>query len=263
MDLEVSPLFRDYPASNPLIREPPPQFGSVESLAAPVLRYLFYSESSRTGTDPRDLCGFKIGEPLEFKRDAGEWALMQTQPSMKDGDCMRFTETCLVGARVIDPNPHEDDRGRFMRAWCARDFAEHGLDFLPVQANMGFSVRKGTVRGMHFQEAPALEAKLVRCTRGAIFDVVLDLRPESPSYGKWYGAELSAENGRMLYVPEHCAHGYQTLEEYTEIYYLTSGFYTPSSVRGLRFDDPAFNIQWPLVATAVSEQDLKWPLVER
>src|ERR1700689_5116159 len=104
---------------------------------------------------------------------------------------MRFEETGLAGAVVIDPNPHEDDRGRFMRAWCTREFAEHGLAFLPVQANMGLSVMKGTVRGMHFQEAPAREAKLVRCTRGAIFDVVLDLRPESLSYGDWYGVELS------------------------------------------------------------------------
>jgi len=176
---------------------------------------------------------------------------------------MRFMESDLAGAMVIDPNPHEDDRGRFMRAWCVREFAEHGLDFLPVQANMGFSVPKGTVRGMHFQEAPALEAKLVRCTRGAIFDVVLDLRPESLSYGKWYGAELSAENGRMLYVPEHCAHGYQTLQDRTEMYYMTSGVYTPSAVRGVRFDDPAFSIQWPLVATVVSDQDRNWPLVER
>ena len=175
---------------------------------------------------------------------------------------MRFMETGIVGAKVIDPSPHEDERGRFMRAWCAREFAEHGIDFVPVQANMGFSVRKGTIRGMHFQEAPALEAKLVRCTRGAIFDVVLDLRPESPSYGKWYGVELSAENGRMLYVPEHCAHGYQTLEECTEMYYMTSAFYTPSAVRGVRFDDPAFGIQWPLAATVVSEQDRNWPLVE-
>ena len=177
--------------------------------------------------------------------------------------CTRFRETNLVGAWVIDPDPHKDDRGRFMRAWCVREFAEHGLRFLPVQANMGFSVRKGTVRGMHFQEAPALEAKLVRCTKGIIFDVVLDLRPESPTYGKWYGAELSAENGRMLYVPERCAHGCQTLKEYTEIYYMASGFYTPSSVRGVRFDDPAFNIQWPLMATVVSEQDRNWPLVIR
>lgn len=176
---------------------------------------------------------------------------------------MRFTETELVGAWVIDPSPHEDDRGRFMRAWCAREFAEHGINFLPVQANMGFSVRKGTVRGMHFQEAPALEAKLVRCTRGAIFDVVLDLRPGSSSYGKWYGAELSAENGRMLYVPQHCAHGYQTLEECAEMYYMASEFYTPNAVRGVRFDDPAFSIQWPLVPAVVSEQDRNWPLIER
>jgi dTDP-4-dehydrorhamnose 3,5-epimerase len=176
---------------------------------------------------------------------------------------MRFTETKITGAKVIDPSPHHDERGRFFRAWCAREFAEHGLEFLPVQANMGFGVKRGTVRGMHFQEAPAIEAKLVRCTRGAIFDVVLDLRPESPSYRKWYGVELSAENGQMLYLPGNCAHGYQTLEECTEIYYMTSAFYTPSAVRGVRFDDPAFGIQWPLVATVVSEQDRNWPLVER
>lgn len=176
---------------------------------------------------------------------------------------MRFSKTDIVGAWVVDPNPIEDDRGRFMRAWCAREFTEHGLSFLPLQANMGFSIHRGTVRGMHFQEAPALEAKLVRCTRGAIFDVALDLRKESPSYGKWYGVELSAENGRMLYVPENCAHGYQTLEENSEMYYLTSAFYSPNSARGVRFDDPAFGIQWPLVATVVSEQDHKWPLVKR
>ena len=176
---------------------------------------------------------------------------------------MRFTETNIVGAWVIDANPHEDDRGRFMRAWCRREFAEHGIDFVPVQANMGLSIRKGTLRGMHFQEVPALEAKLVRCTKGTIFDVVLDIRLGSPSYGEWYGTELSAENGRMLYLPEHCAHGYQTLVEYTEIYYMASEFYTPSSARGVRFDDPAFRIQWPLVATVVSEQDRNWPLIER
>src|SRR5262249_43379800 len=135
---------------------------------------------------------------------------------------MRFTEISLKGVWVIDPEPLEDDRGRFMRAWCASEFADHGLDFLPVQANMGYSLRKGTVRGMHFQEEPALEAKLMRCTRGAIFDVVIDLRPKSPSFGEWCGVELSAENGRMLYVPEHCSHGYQSLEECTEIYYMTS-----------------------------------------
>jgi dTDP-4-dehydrorhamnose 3,5-epimerase len=174
---------------------------------------------------------------------------------------MRFTEIKVAGARVIDPKPHEDDRGRFMRVWCAREFAEHGIDFVPVQANMGFSIRKGTIRGMHFQESPGQEAKLVRCTRGAIFDVVLDLRPGSLSFGKWYGAELTAENGRMLYVPEHCAHGYQSLTEGTEMHYMTSQFYTASAVRGVRFDDPAFAIQWPLCATLLSEQDRNWPLV--
>jgi dTDP-4-dehydrorhamnose 3,5-epimerase len=164
---------------------------------------------------------------------------------------MHFTETTISGAKVIDPSPHEDDRGRFMRAWCAWEFADHGIDFLPVQANMGFSFRKGTIRGMHLQKAP---------TRGSIFDVVLDLRPESPSFGKWYGTELSAENGRMLYVPECCAHGYQTLEEETEMYYMASQFYTPKAVQGVRYDDPAFNIRWPLTATVVSEQDRNWPL---
>jgi dTDP-4-dehydrorhamnose 3,5-epimerase len=174
---------------------------------------------------------------------------------------LNFIESGIAGAKVITPNPHGDNRGRFMRAWCVREFAENGLDFLPVQANMGFSLQKGTLRGMHFQESPASEAKLVRCTRGAIFDVVLDLRPDSTTYFKWYGTELTAENGRMLYIPEHCAHGYQTLEESTEMHYMTSAFYTPSAARGVRFNDPSFKIEWPLVATIVSEQDLNWPLV--
>jgi len=175
---------------------------------------------------------------------------------------MHFTETAIAGARVIDPSPHQDDRGRFMRVWCAREFAERGINFVPVQANMGFSLGKGTVRGMHVQTAPALEAKLVRCTRGAIFDVVLDLRPASPSYGKWYGTELTAENGRMVYLPEGCAHGYQTLVDNTEMHYMASEFYTPSAARGVRFDDPAFGIQWPLVVAAVSERDRNWPLAK-
>jgi dTDP-4-dehydrorhamnose 3,5-epimerase len=171
--------------------------------------------------------------------------------------------TPICDARIIDPEFHEDARGRFMRAWCVREFSEQGLDFRPVQANMGFSTYKGTVRGMHFQAAPALEAKLIRCTRGVIFDVVLDVRPESPSYGQWYGVELNASNGRMLYVPERCAHGYQTLAESTEIYYIASEAYSPESVRGVRFDDPLFAIQWPLAVTMVSEQDRAWPLVGR
>jgi dTDP-4-dehydrorhamnose 3,5-epimerase len=175
---------------------------------------------------------------------------------------MRFHKIGIAGTRVIDPTPHQDDRGRFMRAWCAREFTDEGLRFLPVQSNMGLSVRKGTVRGMHFQVEPALEAKLVRCTRGAMFDVALDLRPDSTTYGQWFGVELSAENAKMLYVPEGCAHGYQTLEESTEMHYMTSAYYTPSAVRGVRFDDPTFHIEWPLPVTVVSEQDRNWPLVE-
>jgi dTDP-4-dehydrorhamnose 3,5-epimerase len=176
---------------------------------------------------------------------------------------MRFTDAEIEGVKVIDPSPHEDSRGRFMRAWCLREFAEHDIHFVPVQANMGFSLHKGTIRGMHFQQEPALEAKLARCTRGIIYDVVLDLRPKSASYGKWYGAELSAENGRMLFLPDGCAHGYQTLEDGTEMHYMASEFYTPSAALGVRFDDPVFGIQWPLVPTMVSEQDRNWPLVKR
>lgn len=169
----------------------------------------------------------------------------------------------MAGTRVIEPSPHEDERGRFFRAWCSREFTENGIEFLPVQANMGLSLHKGTIRGMHVQVPPAPEAKLIRCTRGSMFDVVLDLRPNSASYGMWCGEELSAENGRMLYVPELCAHGYQTLEDDTEMYYLTSQFYTPAAATGVRFDDPAFGIEWPLPATVVSEQDRNWPLVKR
>jgi len=175
---------------------------------------------------------------------------------------MDFTELDIEGASVINPSPHQDDRGRFMRAWCSKEFAEHGIQFVPVQSNLGFSMAKGTVRGMHFQQAPAYEAKLVRCTRGAIFDVVLDLRPDSTTFLKWYGTLLSQENGRMLYVPEGCAHGYQTLEDCAEMYYMASAIYTPSAAHGVRFNDPIFNIQWPLAATTVSEQDRSWPLLQ-
>jgi dTDP-4-dehydrorhamnose 3,5-epimerase len=174
---------------------------------------------------------------------------------------MHFVETSISGAWVIDPDAHQDERGRFLRAWCAHEFSERGLRFTPLQANMGYSVAKGTLRGMHFQKAPALEAKLVRCTRGAMFDVLLDLRPGSSTYGKWYGVELTADNGRMLYVPEQCAHGYQTLQQDTEMHYLTSAFYTPGAATGVRFDDPAFAIQWPLTPTVISQQDRNWPLV--
>jgi dTDP-4-dehydrorhamnose 3,5-epimerase len=174
---------------------------------------------------------------------------------------MCFISTHVEGALLVDPILKTDNRGHFSRAWCMREFAEQGIDFVPVQGNMGFSLRKGTVRGMHFQMEPAREAKLIRCTRGSVFDVVVDLRSESPSYCKWYGAELTADNGRMLYIPERCAHGYQTLEDSTDLYYLTSQYYTPSAASGVRFDDPVFGIEWPLEATVISEQDRNWPLM--
>jgi len=177
------------------------------------------------------------------------------------GPSLGFTPTSVVGAVLIEPILRKDSRGHFSRAWCNSEFAEQGIKFVPVQANTGFNFRKGTLRGMHFQVKPALEAKLVRCTKGTIFDVVIDLRPESSSYRKWYGVELKAENYQMLYVPEGCAHGYQTLENDTDVFYLTSQYFTPSAARGVRYDDLIFGIKWPLVPTAISEQDRNWPLV--
>jgi dTDP-4-dehydrorhamnose 3,5-epimerase len=176
---------------------------------------------------------------------------------------MKFLECEVAGAWVVDPTPIEDARGRFMRAWCRQEFVERGIDFTPVQANMGFSIHKGTIRGLHYQVAPALEAKLVRCTRGAIFDVVVDLRHASPTYLSWYGTCLNSDNGRMLYVPEGCAHGCQSLEDNTEIHYMTSTYYSPDCARGIRYDDPVFAIPWPMVASSVSDQDRTWPLVEK
>jgi dTDP-4-dehydrorhamnose 3,5-epimerase len=175
---------------------------------------------------------------------------------------MNFLECNVIGAWLVEPEPRQDARGRFMRAWCEREFAEHGIEFLPLQANMALSVHRGTVRGLHYQVAPALEAKLVRCTRGEIFDVVVDLRPGSPTFRSWYGARLSADNGHMLYVPEGCAHGCQSMRDDTEIHYMASAFFSPNEGRGVRFDDPAFAIRWPLAASAISEQDRSWPLVQ-
>ena len=175
---------------------------------------------------------------------------------------MKFLTSDVAGAWVIEPAPHADARGRFMRAWCQREFADQGIVFTPLQANMALSSRKGTIRGMHYQVAPALEAKLVRCTRGVLFDVVVDLRPASPTYLAWYGTELSADNGRMLFVPEGCAHGCQSLQDETELHYTASSFYSPGEARGVRHDDPAFAIRWPLAVSAISEQDRSWPLHE-
>lgn len=175
---------------------------------------------------------------------------------------MKFLPCDVAGARIVEAEPYRDARGRFVRAWCEREFADAGIEFRPLQANMIFSQHAGTIRGLHYQVAPALEAKLVRCTRGALFDVVVDLRPGSPTYLCWHGIELSADNGRMLYVPEGCAHGCQSTFDDTEILYMASAGYAPKEVRGARYDDPAFGVRWPLPVSAVSEQDRNWPLMD-
>jgi dTDP-4-dehydrorhamnose 3,5-epimerase len=175
---------------------------------------------------------------------------------------LSFKETGISGVWLIEPAMHVDNRGRFFRAWCSREFADRGINFVPQQANMGLSHKKGTVRGMHYQIEPALEAKLVRCTAGRMFDVALDMRKDSQTFGRWFGAELSAENGAMLYLPELCAHGYQTLVDNTEMHYMASQFFTPEAARGVRFDDPAFQVSWPLDVTEMSDQDRNWPRYE-
>jgi len=173
---------------------------------------------------------------------------------------MIFTETDLPGAYVLDLERREDDRGFFARAWCANELRDHGLETRLVQANVSFNRRKGTLRGMHMQAAPHAEVKVIRATRGSVLDVIVDLRPDSPTYLGWTGVELSAENGRALYVPEGFAHGYQTLEDDTETFYLVSEFYAPDAERGVRWDDPAFGIEWPDPDGAIlSEKDASWP----
>jgi dTDP-4-dehydrorhamnose 3,5-epimerase len=174
---------------------------------------------------------------------------------------MDFYECGIAAAWRIEPALREDSRGRFMRAWCQREFNDHGINFSPVQANLGFSIKKGTIRGLHYQKEPALEAKLVRCTRGAIFDVIVDLRSTSPTYRSWYGTSLTADNGRMLFVPEGCAHGCQATEDASEFHYLTSAFYSPNDAFGLRYDDPAIGIAWPVEVSAISDQDNSWPFL--
>jgi len=172
---------------------------------------------------------------------------------------MIFTETKLPGAFIIDLQPIADSRGFFARSWSAEEFAERGLNTRILQANVSFNKTKGTLRGMHRQAQPFAEVKLVRCTRGAIYDVAIDLRPDSPTYMQWTSVELSADNRRMFYIPEDFAHGFQTLEDDTEINYQVSQVYTPTAERGIRFDDSAFDIAWPLPVTVMSDKDRAWP----
>jgi dTDP-4-dehydrorhamnose 3,5-epimerase len=171
---------------------------------------------------------------------------------------LKFTKTELKGAYIIELNKIEDKRGFFARSWCKKEFEEHGLNSNAAQTNVSYNLRKGTLRGMHFQDEPYAETKLVRCTRGAIYDVIIDLRPDSVTYKKWLGVELSADNGKMLYVPENFAHGFQTLKDDTEVTYQVTQYYTPGYEKGIRWNDPAFRIDWPVTVAVISEKDENW-----
>lgn len=168
---------------------------------------------------------------------------------------MVFTETKLKGAFIIDLEPIQDERGFFARTWCKKEFEAHGLNPNLVQCNTSFNRKKGTLRGMHYQTAPYEEAKLIRCTMGAIYDVIIDLREGSGTFRQWVGIELSARNRRMLYVPENFAHGFQTLEDNTEVFYQMSEYYYPEYALGIRWDDPIFDIEWPIKEKIFSAKD--------
>lgn len=171
---------------------------------------------------------------------------------------MRFISTPLKGAYVIEPERLEDDRGFFARTWCENEFASQGLDPHLVQCSISFNHQKGTLRGMHFQLPPFAETKLVRCTKGAIYDVIVDLRQDSESYLQWLGVELTADNRKTLYVPKGFAHGFQSLDDESEVFYQISEQYAPDHARGFRWNDPLFNIIWPEVPTVISLRDQEY-----
>jgi dTDP-4-dehydrorhamnose 3,5-epimerase len=172
---------------------------------------------------------------------------------------LKFEELPVRGAYLIRQERRSDDRGYFARVWCRQELAAAGLNNHVEQINSGFSPKAGTLRGMHYQLPPQAEVKIARCTRGSAFDVVVDLRQGSPSYGRWAGARLTADEGQQLYVPEGCAHGYLTLEDDTELVYTTSAPYAPGAARGVRHDDARFKVAWPAPVRVISQQDLKWP----
>lgn len=173
---------------------------------------------------------------------------------------MIFKETNLKGAFVIELEKREDERGFFARTWCKKEFEANGLETGLVQANLSLSRKAGTLRGMHYQAAPYEETKLVKCTKGALYDVIIDLRPNSLTYKQWFAVELTENNYKMLYVPKGFAHGFQTLVDNVEVFYLVTQFYSPSSERGVRWNDPQFGIKWPDVnIRSISEKDKNWP----
>ena len=173
---------------------------------------------------------------------------------------MIFKETKLKGAFVIELEKFEDERGFFALSWSRRAFAEHSLESELVECNVSFNRKKGTLRGMHYQEAPYSQVKVIRCTMGSVYDVIVDLRRDSPSFKQWIGQELTATNRLMMYVPRDFAHGFQTLEDNTEILYMASAYYAPGEARGVRYDDPVFAISWPLEVASISDQDRNWPM---
>ncbi len=172
---------------------------------------------------------------------------------------MIFKGTNLQDAFIIDLEKHQDERGFFARVYCEKEFRDHGIDPGVVQANVSYNKFSNTLRGFHYQAEPYGEAKLMRCTKGSIYDVIIDVRPDSPSYKQWIGVELTESNHRMLYVPEGFAHGFITLQDETEVTYLVSEFYTPSAEKGIRWDDPAFGVEWPVEVKVISEKDRNWP----
>ncbi|HEX3915561.1 MAG TPA: dTDP-4-dehydrorhamnose 3,5-epimerase [Steroidobacteraceae bacterium] len=175
---------------------------------------------------------------------------------------MILTETPLAGAFLVDLEPQRDERGFFARAYCAQEFAAHGLRAGFEQCSVSFNDRKGTLRGLHHQAAPHEEHKLVRCTAGAIFDVILDIRPDSSSYLRWFGTELTAQNRRALFIPPGYAHGFITLDDGAEVYYMISVPHAPQHARGFRWNDPAFAVRWPLTPSVVSARDAAYPLIK-
>lgn len=172
---------------------------------------------------------------------------------------MIFKPTELPGAFLIAPERHADQRGHFARTYCEKEFADHGLDPHVIQCSVSFNIRKGTLRGMHYQAAPFEEVKVVRCNRGSIYDVIIDLRPDSPAYKKWFAAQLDEENGNMLYIPRGFAHGFQTLAENTEVFYQMSQVFSPAHARGVRWNDPAFSIVWPDDNRIIIDRDAHYP----
>jgi dTDP-4-dehydrorhamnose 3,5-epimerase len=172
---------------------------------------------------------------------------------------VRFVPTDIPGVQVVEQDRHLDERGFFARTWCAREFADHGLDPRLVQCSVSFNARRGTLRGLHYQAPPAAEAKLVRCTRGALFDVAVDLRPRSRTFRRWVGVELTAETGRALYIPEGFAHGFLTLADATEVSYQMSVAFSPGQARGVRWNDPWLDVRWPGPAEVMAERDRGYP----